>query len=152
MNKNSQQNLIAGYPRHQVIRVASAVLAVIALSVGYQVFISEPSAAESAQVICEMKAQADTPLLDSAQTNTREDLAKALKDRASAMQDAADKTGGDTKDMLEKYASAMKKIANSIADDTNGSSLAEVVSELATNKDIADAEKTLKSILETRCD
>jgi hypothetical protein len=68
------------------------------------------------------------------------------------MQDAADKTGGDINNALSSYANAMKKIANSIADDSTGASLAEVVSELATNKDIASAEATLKAILETRCD
>lgn len=151
MNKNSQQ-LIAGYPRQQVIRVITGVVVVIALVVGYKVFISEPSAAESAQVICEMKTAADAPLLDTAQSNTREDLAKALKERAASMQDAADKTGGDISDALSKYASAMKKIAASISEDTSGASLAAVISELATNKDIATAEATLKSILETRCD
>jgi hypothetical protein len=151
MNKNSQQ-LIVGYPRHQIIRVIAGVIVVVALVVGYKVFISEPSDAASAQVICEMRTAADSPLLDTAQANTREDLAKALKERASAMEDAAGKTGGDISDSLSSYASAMKKIANSIADDSTGASLAEVVSELATNKDIASAEATLKAILETRCD
>jgi len=151
MNKNSRQ-LIAGYPRHQVIRVIAGVVVAIALVVGYKVFISEPSDTASAQVICEMRRQVDTPLLDTAQSNTREDLANALKDRASTMQDAADKTGGDINNALSSYASAMKKIANSIADDSTGASLAEVVSELATNEDIADAEATLKTILEARCD
>jgi hypothetical protein len=151
MTKNSQQ-LIAGYPRHQVIRVVAGVVVAIALVVGYQVFISEPSDAASAQVICDMRRQVDTPLLDTAQSNTREDLANALKDRASTMQDAADKTGGDINNALSSYASAMKKIATSITDDATGASLAEVVSELATNKDIADAEATLKTILEARCD
>jgi hypothetical protein len=151
MNKNSQQ-LIAGFPRHQVTRVIAGVVIAVALVIGYTVFISEPSDAASAQVICEMRTAVDTPLLDTSQVNTREDLAKALEGRASAMEDASGKTGGSISDSLSSYASAMKKIAKSIADDSTGASLAEVVSELASNKDIADAEKTLKSILETRCD
>jgi hypothetical protein len=98
-----------------------------------------------------MRSGVDAALLDGSQSNTREDLATSLRDRASMMQDAADKTGGDINTALQKYADAMEKIADSISADTNGASLAKAVSELATNPDIAKAEKIIKSILETRC-
>jgi len=156
MNENSRK-LVNGTFRRFVIGaiaviVVIAVVAVIVARVSSDETSSvEPSADDSIQVICAMRQQANAPLIDDTKSNTRQDLAKTLSDRATAMQVASEKTGGDIREVLSNYASAMKKIADSISADTTGASLAEVIGQLATDKSVASAEETLKSILETRC-
>jgi len=150
MNNESEQ-LLFGYPRHQVLRSIAGVIVVIALVVGYKVYLAEPSTADSAKVVCAMKVAADSPLIDSSKVNTRDDLAKSLRDRATDLQKAADKTGGDIKNALQKYASVMKNIADSVSADTDGTSLAEMVMKLSTNKELDSAEKTVKKFLDTQC-
>lgn len=147
---NAEETTSAGIPRQQVIRFGSAAVAVV-VAVGAFLMFSGPSDAESAKVVCAMRTTTDQPIIDTTKNNTREDLAQGLRDRAKVLDDAAGKTGGDTKDALKKYSSVMKKLADSIENDSTGASLADAVKELSENEELSSANDTLTAILDTKC-
>ncbi len=136
--------------RKRSIGIASCVL-VVAMAIGGYLLFSGPSDAESVKVVCAMRTTTNTPIIDATKNNTRDDLAQGLRDRAKILDDAAGKTGGSIHDSLKKYASVMKKLADSIKSDTSGASLAEMVKKLSTNKELSSASKTLTTILDTKC-
>lgn len=146
----TEENPNAMMSRQRVIRVGSALAAVV-LATGAFFVLSGPSDAESVKVVCAMRTTTDEPIIDTSKSNTREDLARGLRERARILDDAAGKTGGDIKDALERYASVMSGMAEAIEDDNTGASLAEVVQEMSTNEELASADRTLTGILDSEC-
>lgn len=148
---NSQQSSPAWKNRAAIIRSVSAVVVIALVFVSYRVVFAEPSREESTKVICAMRVTPDTPLFDAEKSNTREQIADAITERARVLSDAADKTGGSIRDALSSYSSAMKDIASAIEDDTDGSSLSSLIADLASNKELSKAEENLRSIIDSQC-
>lgn len=135
-------------------RLKIAIVFVITVLAGvglFRAFFSQPTDAESAEVICSLQTEDPKPLVDPSKASSRSDFANALRERANVLFSAAEKTSGETKEALSSYAVAMDDIADSIEDDSTGESLAEVVGRLASDPVLASAQKTLNDILDRSC-
>lgn len=101
--------------------------------------------------LCALRDSENKPLVDPDSSSTREELSGKIRDRAAALSTAAEATGGDAADALNASAAAMTKVADAIAADSTGKSLADVVAGLAADKTFVESSATLQKILNDKC-
>lgn len=131
-----------------IVAVAAVMLA---SGIGYRLVTGGPSTADSVEVLCALRNGESAPLVDTTGSNSRDDLAAALRDRADELERAASRTSGAIEEALSGYAAAMTELADSLQSDVSGAALGDAVERLAADPDLAAAEKTLNEILDKRC-
>lgn len=132
------------------VAIGAAALLVVSAGV-WKIFFSSPSYSDSVKVVCEMRLEDDSQLLDDSKQNTREDLADSIRDRAKRLNGAADKTSGEIQEAFKNYSRAMNNLADALEEDSTGESFAEIVANLSKDKLLTSAQETLQSILNNQC-
>ena len=110
-----------------------------------------PTAEEKRTQICALRDSSNEPLVDPNASTSRADLAASVRQRANALIAAADGVDGATAEALRSSADAMNKVADAIAADTSGKSLADTIAQLASDSDLQKSGEILQKVLTDQC-
>ncbi len=140
----------AGRENSRIIMVAAVIAVVAVVAVGIRVFGGADASANRKEV-CSLASTAQRPLLDTTKSNSRADLAAALRDRAGEFNSAAGKTSGQVHKAFALYAKKLGALADSIDADKSGKSLLDTITAMSTDVELKTAETTIGDIISNQC-